>query len=160
MQEITLHKILSALVEDFGYHEVRRSLDDLSANATKSGISRKSSPSSNDRSMVKRNAITIVEALGIEDERKQDILLVLARRFEKKAFMPNVNSVRAFLEQQGKDTSRIKSRQQAVSTIFKCLADLETHSLCEIHAKGLFGGPKSLAAIAESIERVGKQNRP
>ena len=159
MQEVTLHKILSALVEDFGYYEVRKSLDGFSTNETRAGVSRRSSPSGHEKSRVRRNAISIVEALEIEDEVKRDILLVLARQFEEKAFMPNVNSARAFLEQRGKDTSRIKSKQQAVSTIFRCLADLETHSLCEMHTKGLFGGPKSLAAIAESIERVGQKNR-
>ena len=164
MRENTLHRILSALVEDFGYHEVRKSLDDFSANETRAYVSkksvlRKSSFGSYDKSKVKKNAITIVEALGVEDERKRDILLVLARQFEKKAFMPNVNSVRGFLEQQGKDISRIKSRQQAVSTVFKCLAGLETHNLCEMHTKGLFGGPKSLSVIAESIERAGQKNR-
>lgn len=159
MQEGTLHRILSALVDDFGYHEVRKSLDGFSANETRAGVSRKSSLGGHDTSRVKQNATAIVEALGVEDERKRDILLVLAQRFEKKAFIPNVNSARAFLEQQGKDISRIRSRQQAVSTIFKCLADFETHSLCEMHAKGLFGGPKSLAVIAESIERAGQQSR-
>ncbi len=159
MQEGTLHRILSALVDDFGYHEVRKSLDDFSANETRVGVSRKSSLGGHDKSRVRQNAIAIVETLGVDDERKRDILLVLAQRFETKAFIPNVNSARAFLEQQGKDISHIKSRQQAVSAIFKCLADLETRSLCEMHAKGLFGGPKSLAVIAESIERVGQQSR-
>ena len=159
MQDGTLHRILSALVDDFGYHKVRKSLDDLSENKTRVGVSRKSSPGGYDKSKVRKNAISIVETLGVDDERKRDILLVLARQFEKKSFVPNVNSARAFLQQQGKDISQIKSRQQAVSAIFKCLADLETHSLCEMHAKGLFSGPKSLAVIAESIERVGQRGR-
>ena len=159
MQEGTLRRILSALVDDFGYQEVRKSLDDFCTRETRDGAERKSSLGGQDKSRVRQNAIDIVETLVVDDERKRDILLVLAQRFEKKAFMPNVNSVRAFLEQHGKDVSHIKSRQQAVSAIFKCLADLETRSLCEMHSKGLFGGPKSLAVIADSIEKAGQQSR-
>ena len=160
MQDGTLHRILSALIDDFGYRKVRKSLDDFSENEARVGISKKSSSGVCDKPKVRRrSAISVVEALGVEDDQKRDILLILAREFERKSFIPNVNSAQAFLEQRGKDTSHIKSRQQAMSVIFKCLADLETNSLCEIHAKGLFGGPKSLAVIAESIERFGQQSR-
>ena len=70
--------------------------------------------------------------------------------------MPNVNHVRAFLRQQGKDGSRVKSRQQAVSIVFKCLAGWETQNLRELDVRGAYAGPKSLSVIAESIERAGQ----
>ena len=160
MQESTLRKILSALVDQFGYQEVHKSLDDFSASVTRVEESRRSPKVGSNKSKVKQNAIAFVEALGIDDEGKRKILLVLARKFEKKAFMPNVNNVRAFLELQGQDISHIKSRQQAVSAVFKCLADWETHSLCDMHKRGSYGGPKSLSVIAESIEKMGRQSRP
>ena len=159
MQKGTLHTILSALVSDFGYQKVRKSLDGFSGTETGINESGKSLSGSSSKSRARRNAVSFVDAMRVEDRDKREILLVLAREFEGKKFIPNVNSARAFLEQQGKDSSRIKSRQQVVSTILKCLANLETHVLCEMHDKGLFGDPKSLGVIAESIERAGQRSR-
>ena len=92
-------------------------------------------------------------------KKKKSVLMVLARKYEEKTFMPNVNHVRAFLEDEGEDISRIKSRQQVVSSVFKHLADWETPRLQELDTKGLYGPPKSLAVIAKAIENVGQQNR-
>ena len=100
-----------------------------------------------------------MEGLEIVDEGKKEILLVLAKEYEEKKFMPNVNSVRAFLTQQGQDASGIKSRQQSVTVVFKYLANLETQKLCEFHKRGSYAGPKSLSVIAKSIENVAQQNR-
>ena len=155
MQKNTLSKIISALIDEFGYSEVRKSLDDYSAYETKVDKSKESPPVNCKKPNVRRDAITIVEAMKIDDDRKKEILLLLAKEFEKKVFMPNVNSVRAFIAQQGKDMSSIKSRQQAASSVFKFLADWETDNLCELHARGSYGGPKSLSAIAKSIEKMG-----
>ena len=111
------------------------------------------------KSRLRVSAPTFVEALEIIDEGKKDILTVLANEFEDKKLMPNINSVRAFLTQKGHDASGVKSRQQAVSAVFKCLANLETQELCEFHKRGTYAGPKSLSVIAKSIESVGQQNR-
>ena len=73
--------------------------------------------------------------------------------------MPNINHVRAFLDEEGEDISRVKSRQQAVSVVFKHLADWEIPRLWELDARGLYGPPKSLSTIAKSIEDFGQQNR-
>ena len=85
--------------------------------------------------------------------------MVLANEYEDRKLMPNINSVRAFLTQKGQDASGVKSRQQAVTAVFKCLATLETQELCEFHKKGAYAGPKSLSVIAKSIESAGQQNR-
>ena len=159
MQKNTLRKILSVLVDGFGYEEVRKSLDGLGSKTA--GVRAPGAPAGKRRGKLgtKPNAITAVESLSVVDEGKKRALMALARKFEEKAFMPNVNHVRAFLSQQGKDGSRIKSRQQAVSIVFKCLAGWETQNLRELDARGAYGGPKSLSVIAESIERAGRQNR-
>lgn len=159
MKENTLRKILSALVDDFGYQEVRKSLEGFDVGAERARASKKSAVESHEKPRAKPNAIAIVESLTVKEEGKRDILMTLAKKYEEKAFMPNVNSVRAFLDQQGQDVSRIKSRQQAVSVVFKCLADWETQSLHELYIRGLYGPPKSLSVIAESIENMGQQNR-
>lgn len=159
MHNVTLRKILSALVDDFGYHEVRDLLETCSAEAAKRSAQEKPASDRNNKPRVKPNARTIVEALEVDDDQKKDVLLTLADEYERKAFMPNMNNVRAFLAQQRQDTSRIKSRQQAVSAVFKCLAEWGTDSLRELHIRGTYGRPKSLSVIAESIESVGRQSR-
>ena len=103
--------------------------------------------------------MVFVESLEILDDGKKKILLLLAKEYEEKKFMPNINSVRAFLAQQGHDISGIKSRQQAVTVVFKYLTNLETQMLCEFHKRGSYAGPKSLSVIASSIENVAQQHR-
>ena len=125
MRKNTLRKILSVLVDGFGYDEVRKSLDSLGSEtaAVKAPGTLQDNRGKRPRPETKPNAVTAVESLSVSDEGKKDALMALARKFEKKAFMPNVNHVRAFLRQQGKDDSRVKSRQQAVLIVFKCLAE-------------------------------------
>lgn len=159
MQKDDLRNLLSALVDDCGYDAVREALEDCNP-ALKSAPASKNSPVKRPKkTRAKPNAIAVVDSLGLPDERKKSVLMTLARKYEEKAFMPNVNHVRAFLEQEGKDVSRIKSRGQVVSTVFKCLADWETSRLHELETRGLYGPPKSLSVIAKSIESFGRRNR-
>ena len=155
MKENTLHKILSVLVEDYGYQQVRKSLDRFSSQPTRVGETKKASDATRRESKAGPDAIAIVESMGIDDEQKRKILLKIARNFEKKSFMPNINSVRAFLARQGKDVSRIKSRQKSAAVVFKCLSDWEANNLYDLYMKGSYSGPKSLSVIAESIENWG-----
>lgn len=159
MHNLTLQKILSALVDDFGYKEVHDLLELCNSEATKKDVQRKSTSEPNNKRRVKPSARAVVEALEIDDEQKKIILMTLADEYEKKVFMPNINNVRAFLTRQRQDTSRIKSRQQAISVVFRCLAEWNTDSLRELHVRGTYGPPKSLSVIAESIESVGRQHR-
>jgi len=111
------HKILSVLVDGFRYEEVRKSLDGLGSSETTGVKALETLPDKCgkvSRPRTKPTAITAVESLSVSDGEKKDALMALARKFEEKAFMPNVNHVRAFLRQQGKDGSRVKSRQRAV----------------------------------------------
>ena len=159
VQERTLRKIVSALVDDFGYEAVHTSLEGCRADARIIEDAKRSASVGSSKSRLRISALTFVEALEIIDEGKKDILMVLANEYEDKKLMPNINSVRAFLTQKGQDASGVKSRQQAVSSVFKCLATLETQELCEFHKRGTYAGPKSLSVIAKSIENVGQQNR-
>ena len=160
MRANTLRKIMSALVDDFGYQAVLTSLEEsIGVTGSVGTLSKRPSTDGGSR-RARPNALTVVERLGIDDQERREMLMVLAGEFEDKEFMPNTKSVRAFLAQQGKDVSKVKSRQQAVASVFRCLADWETPKLRELHSRGLFGGPKSLASIARSIESVGERSRP
>ena len=159
MQKDDLRNLLSTLVDDCGYDAVREALEDFNPALKSTPTSRNSSVKRSRKPRAKPNAIAIVDSLVLPDEGKKSVLMTLARKYEEKAFMPNVNHVRAFLEQEGKDVSRIKSRGQVVSTVFKCLADWETPRLRELDTRGLYGPPKSLSVIAKSIESFGQRSR-
>ena len=156
MQKGTLRKLLSTLVDDCGYVAVRETLKAFAPAPGSTSVSGEFSAKRLKKPRAKPNALSAVQSLTLGDEEKKGVLMVLARKYEEKTFMPNVNHVRAFLEQEGKDTSRIKSRQQVVSTVFKCLADWDTRQLRELDSRGVYGPPKSLSVIARSIEQFGR----
>ena len=158
MQKETLRKLLSTLIDDCGYDTVRQSLEDCVPALAATHTSRDFSVKRPRKPRTRPNAVTAVESLALPDEEKKNIMMVLARKYEEKIFMPNVNHVRAFLEKEGEDISRIKSRQQVVSIVFKCLADWETQKLRELNTRGLYGPSKSLSVIANAIENVGQQS--
>ena len=157
----TLRKLLSTLVDDCGYDVIRNVLNDLApAHAGKSASRDEDGSVMRPRKpRAKPDAVAVVNSLMSMDEEKKNILMALARRYEDKMFMPNVNHVRAFLEREGEDASRIKSRQQAVSAVFRYLADWDAPRLQDLDSRGLYGPPKSLSTIAGSIENFGRQNR-
>ena len=159
MRERTLHKIVSALVDDFGYEAVHTSLEGCRADTRTTEDEKRSTSVNSSKSRLRISALAFVETLEIVDEGKKGILMVLANEYEDKKLMPNINSVQAFLTQKGQDASGVKSRQQAVGAVFTCLAALETQELCDFHKRGTYTGPKSLSVIAKSIENVGQQNR-
>ena len=159
MQKDELRNLLSTLVDDCGYDAVREALEDFDPKLKRDPASKSSSVKRVKKPRTKPSAVSIVGSLALSDERKKSVLMTLAKKYEDKEFMPNVNHVRAFLEQEGKDISRIKSRGQVVSTIFKCLADWDTSRLRELDTRGLYGPPKTLSGIAKSIESFGRRNR-
>ncbi len=159
MRHVAAQRILSALVDEFGYRNVVHLLEACDAKVGKGDTKKESASTRNKNPRAKPNARNVVEALKVEDEQKKVVLMTLADEYEQKAFMPNIHNVRAFLNQQKQDTSRVKSRQQAVSAVFECLARWGTDNLRDLHIRGTYGRPKSLAVIADSIESAGRQSR-
>ena len=159
MKKTTLKTLLSSLVDDCGYEAVSKALENFDPARTSSTASKSSSSKRPRKQRTKPNAVAVVNSLTLPNEEKKSVLMMLARKYEEKTFMPNVNHVRAFMENEGEDVSRIKSRQQVVSKVFKYLADWETPRLQELHTRGLYGPPKSLSVIAKSIENFGRRNR-
>lgn len=159
MQRDTLRKLLSTLIEDCGYDAVRKSVEALSPEAASARASEGAIDKRRGRPRAKLTAVAVVDSLGIPDAEKKETLMVLANKYDAKEFMPNINHIRAFVEREGVDVSCIKSRQQAIPTVFKNLGSWETRKLQELEARGAYGRPKSLSVIAGAIESVGRQNR-
>ena len=165
-QNTLLSNRLAALVDDYGYQKVRANLDSLKEKQfvpARREKRKNSADCSRDetksKSRVRRDALAIVQSLNVADEGKKSILMNLAARFEAKEFMPNSNSVRAFLQDRGTEASHIKSRQQSASAVFRNLAEMGIEDLREIHDRGLYGPPKTLKGIADAIESFGRTRR-
>ncbi len=159
MKKTALRSLLSILVEDCGYEAVRRALEDCGPARASAPVSINASVKRARKPRPRPNAVAIVESLALPDEGKKNALMALARKYEEKRFMPNVNSVRAFLEEEGEDVSRVKSRQQVVSRVFRRLADWETDKLRQLDVRGSYGPPKSFSVIARAIEAAGRRRR-
>ena len=108
----------------------------------------------------RRDAVACAKSLDLVDKKKQAILIDMAERYEAKKFMPNVTHVRTFLESQGIDVSRVKSRQQVTRSVFRNLAELEIDALRDIEDSGLYDPPKTLASIAAAIGGFKRQRYP
>jgi hypothetical protein len=94
VQKDDLRNLLSTLVDDCGYDAVREALEDFNPALKSTTASRNSSVKRSRKPRAKPNAIAIVDSLALPDEGKKSVLMTLARKYEEKAFMPNVNHVR------------------------------------------------------------------
>ena len=167
MKQEQLQESLSALISGFGYKTVRKALSKMQSkklSATTGGVS--GCPVDTTKSSVKiikkrtkPNAISVVKSIKMIDFEKKEILFTMAKKYEAKEFMPNVNHVRDFLSDGERDVSRIKSRQQVTNAVFKRLCGLETEKLRDILERGLYGPPKRLEPFARAIEGFSRPSR-
>lgn len=166
MKQAQLQERLGVLVSDFGYETVRKTLREiqLEKSTTANHHAKNHRVGSDEptaqltKKRIKPNAANVVKLLDITDHKKKTILFLIAEKYEAKKFMPNVNHVRDFLGGD-RDVSRIKSRQQVTSAVFKKLARLETMQLREMLDRGFYGPPKTLQPIARAIEGFSRPER-
>ena len=163
MTKNQLDQKLEAIIGQFGYTEVQKRLDAANRRLNRLPMdshSRHSDTLSNavNRRKIhrKRDAIDIVSSFDGIDSDKHDILTDLAQKFERKEFMPNIATTRMFLESVGEDTSRLKSRKQAVAKIFRALSALPDKRLRQIVERGSFSGPARLGPLADAIAGANK----
>lgn len=157
-----LEETLSSLVAVYGHKKVQSKLDRIKFGRDTSAKHRQrdeAATKSADKPKPRRDAVAIAESLDLIDSEKKAIIFDMARRYEEKKFMPNVNHVRAFLESLGEDVSRVKSRQQVTASVFRKLAELETPVLLDMQNRGLYGPPMTLGPIADAIGRFGQSRR-
>lgn len=160
MTHAQLQKTLGKLVTEFGYDDVHLTLRHIrrgEATVTKSRAKncRAVGAATPGKKRNKPNAVSVVTSLNIANAEKKEILFTLAKKYEAKEFMPNVNHVRDFLNGE-RDVTRIKSRQQVTSAVFKRLHSLETNKLREMLERGWYGPTKRLEPYARAIEGFGR----
>ena len=156
MKRNALASLLTALVDNFGYDNVRNALDGMRIRPS-GGVRRKTSRARAARP--KPDAVSTVAAMKLDDSEKRDFLAHLAEDYEAKQFMPNVNHVRSFLMHDHDNPALIKSRQQVTVRVFKKLAAMSLDELRELEFCGVYGPPKRLATYAEAIENFGRHLR-
>ena len=163
MKEKILADLLSVLVDGCGYENVLKALTAIKPQKKPVKKDKKPAVAKKKLARPKPNAITAIESIEFTDSDKRDYLLALAKKYDKKLFMPNVGHVRMFLEDKNiifePHNSRIKSRQQATVKVFKKLAEMSLEELREIEYCGLYDPPKRLATYAEAIENFGRSVR-
>ena len=155
MRKTVLANLLTALIDNFGYDKVRKTLDEFSP---KSDVAPR--PAASGRvARPKPNAVAVVASLDCDESEKRDFLSHLAEDYEAKQFMPNVNHVRSFLMHDHENPALIKSRQQVTVKVFKKLAEMSLQELRDLEFDGAYGPPKRLATYAEAIENFGRHLR-
>ena len=165
MSKQTLNQQLAALVGDFGYADVRKTLSDIRRTKARPPAAQKTAkrPASGTSLRKKPNAVAVVNSLNIAAGEKRDYLEHLAREYDAKQFMPDVGHARMFLENESifalSKNSRIKSRQQATVKIFKKMAGMTVAELRELEYCGLYDPPKRLETYARAIETFGRHLR-
>jgi len=109
MKRNQLEETLSSLVADFGHKKVQNRLDALKPHHAAPAKYEKQRGTANTAGQLglkpnkRRDAVMVVQSLGLNDSEKEAIIIDMAQRYEAKKFMPNVNHVRAFLESLGED---------------------------------------------------------
>lgn len=147
-----MHKALAALVAHYGYEPIRRGVEKMRPPKKAAAPKPVASPAKRRaRTYARKNAVAVVNSLDIGEEHKQ-MLMALAEKYDAKAFMPHVGSVRGFLEMEGADISRVKSRQQVTVTVFKRLAEWDIERLREMDDGGWYAVHQGLEPIARAIE--------
>ena len=88
---------------------------------------------------------------------KQDTVVALAERFERKDFLPTFGDIRNFCDMYGIDVPASKTRASAIPRVFKFLAnEMEAGEVQSILDYELFSGPSRLGPIADAIRRNGR----
>ena len=91
---------------------------------------------------------------------KQDAVVALAARFERKDFLPTFGDIRNFCDVYGIDTPASKTRASAIPRVFKFLAnEMEAEEVQRIVDYEMYSGPSRLGPIADAIRRNGRASR-
>lgn len=154
-----LKDMLCLMVGRHGPEQVARALREVvSAHRRKNPNKAKASPKNSAKTKPvkkKTTAPEYVEKMDLPSEKKR-VMAELAKRFEKKAFLPSFGDIREFCLIYRIVEPASKSRVSALPRIFKFIATMETSKIQMILDDRLFSGPARLGPIADAIMRNGR----
>lgn len=154
-----LKDMLCLMVGRHGPEQVARALREVvSAHRRKNPNKAKASPKNSAKTKPvkkKTTAPEYVEKMDLPSEKKR-VMAELAKRFEKKAFLPSFGDIREFCLIYRIVEPASKSRVSALPRVFKFIATMETSKIQMILDDGMFSGPARLGPIADAIMRNGR----
>ncbi len=102
------------------------------------------------------NHETLIESIAIQNPDKSEYLKILFSRFQNRTFLPEFKNVKHFSNKHGFDLGKVKSRKEAIPTLFKKIASLNVEALSEIINTFKEGEYSSLGIIADEIMKRDK----
>ena len=148
-----LKPALRNLVQEHGMGKVLKSLGELAE------VHRGSTKKKTTKRKPRLTATQYVMKIGLPAE-KSVAVAGLARRFERKEFLPNFRSVAEFCRVYQLKVPASKSRASAIPRVFKSIADMEVKEIERIRDEGMFSGPSRLGPIADAIRNFSRTPTP
>ncbi len=158
MTQATLEKALRAMVEQYGFEQVERSLQEVGISGKQPKGSQSDLRLHSKSGVAKATATDYVVKMNLPSERLGAVA-VLAERFKDKSFLPSFADIGNFCRAYGIDEPASKSRASAIPRVFKFIATMEPEEVQRILDDGLFSGPSRLGPIADAIRRNGRASR-
>lgn len=149
---------LRELVREHGLEQVSRSLQEIGGfdgpprRAASTGrLVRRTAA----RSGTRRRPVTALERVNKMDLPREtaDSVVELARRFDKKSFMPTFGDIAHFCQVYDVDEPSSKSRASAIPRVFRAIAAMDAEDIQMLLDYGAFAGPARLGPIADAIAR-------
>lgn len=149
-----LSSLLRALVQEWGHKEVETALGQLSEwdGRTHTQLPASGGPEAIQRSRkaTKLRACEQVARAHLP-EVQEAVMLELAKRFDRKQFLPSVSDVREFLVMMGERPGAMKDRSEAFRWLLKSLSGLPPERLDQLVNSGLHSGPSQLGPLSDAI---------
>ena len=158
-----LGRLMRMLVDEWGYAAVEDALAQISDTHRDKGSSVLQdrwagiSPSRAER-RIKPSAVEQVSRLSIPDRERQS-LLVLAKKFDQRSFLPKVIDIREFLAMRGEEHRGVKDRLDGFRVLLRWLSQLPSDKLEEIANSGRYSGPAQLGPLSDAIKSTGEAIR-
>ncbi|MGJ5083887.1 hypothetical protein [Bradyrhizobium sp. HKCCYLS3013] len=105
-----------------------------------------------------KNAVQQVNDIEVAGERKS-ILLAIAAKFEERAFLPSLSSIREFLAMRGLVGFSFRDRSTGFRLLLDVLKEAPLDDLRDLLGSAAFSGPSRLAPLAEAIRAAGRARR-
>ena len=160
-----LESALLSLIRRYGFELVNRCLRDIGLSEDQPGCSSLrgilSDTSVSAKPPTRRPKISApqyVAKLDLPLEKKPAIV-ELAKRFERKAFLPTFGDIDNFCQTHGLSTPASRTRASAIPRLFRYISTLDSSRTQAILDEEMYSGPSKLEPIAEAIRKNGRASR-
>ena len=162
MTQASLEGALRSMVRRYGFEQVNESLQEIGiSDSYLEKPNHKAMPPTDsvDAQANKRTpritAIEYVAKMDLPPEKKAPVT-ELAKRFERKSFLPSTGDIANFCQVYRLDKPASKSRASAIPRVFKYIASMDAIAIQKILDEGMFSGPSRLGPIADAIRNNGR----